>query len=70
MDRKQEAELWDHLCRQRRLKEWLSEQLQSQHEILVVNPNVDQLRIAQGRAQMVQLMLDKLDAAESAAKRQ
>lgn len=70
MDRKHEAELFDHLCRQRRLKEWLDEQMRSQHEILVVNPNVDQLRIAQGRAQMIQLMLDKLNAAESAAKRQ
>lgn len=70
MDRSKEAELFDHLCRLPRLKEWLAEQLASQYKILVVNPDVEQLRKAQGHAQFIQLMLDKLATAESAAKRQ
>lgn len=70
MDRKHEAELFDHLCRQRRLREWLEEHMQAQIKILVVNPDVEQLRIAQGRAQMLQTILDRLTTAENAAKRQ
>lgn len=70
MDRNKETELFDHLCRTPRLKEWLADQLASQYKILVVNPDVEQLRKAQGQAQFIQHMLDKLTAAESAAKRQ
>lgn len=70
MERHHEAELFDYLCRQRKLREWLEEQLDTQFKILVVNPDVEQLRIAQGRAQMLQTILDRLTVAETAAKRQ
>ena len=70
MERRYEAELFDYLCRQRKLREWLEEQLDTQLKILVVNPDVEQLRLAQGRAQMLQTILDRLTAAETAAKRQ
>lgn len=69
MERAKEAELFDGLCRNRRVREWLDEQLAEQVKILVLNPDTEQLRKAQGRAQFIQLMLDKLGAAESAAKR-
>ncbi len=70
MERTKEVELFDHLCRMPRLKEWLVEQLAAQYKILVVNPDVEMLRRAQGHAQCLQAMLDKLATAESAAKRQ
>lgn len=70
MDRRHEVELFDYLYRQRKLREWLEEQLDTQFKILVVNPDVEQLRIAQGRAQMLQTILDRLTVAETAAKRQ
>lgn len=69
MDRAKETELWDHLCRTPRLKEWLQEQFDEQTAILVVNPDVEQLRKAQGRAQFAKAMIDKLAAAEAAAKK-
>lgn len=69
MDRAKETELFDHLCRTPRLKEWLQEQFDEQTAILVVNPDVEQLRKAQGRAQFAKNMIDKLTAAEAAAKK-
>lgn len=70
IDKRQEAELFDYLMRQKRFREWLEDQLQSQYRVLVVNPDVEQLRMAQGRAQFIQSMLDRLTAAESTANRQ
>lgn len=69
MDRKIESELFDRLFRERRLQEWLREQLDAQMKVLVVNPDMEQIRKAQGSAQFITAMLDKLSAAESAAKR-
>lgn len=69
MDRAKEAELFDHLCRTPRLKEWFQEQYDEQTAILVVNPDVEQLRKAQGRAQLLKQFMDKLTAAEAAAKK-
>lgn len=69
MDRAKETELWDHLARTPRLREWLQEQFDEQTAILVVNPDVEQLRKAQGRAQFAKAMIDKLAAAEAAAKK-
>jgi hypothetical protein len=69
MDRKIESELFDRLFRERRLTEWLREQLDAQVKVLMVNPDVEQLRKAQGAAQVITAFLDKLTAAESAAKR-
>lgn len=70
MDRAVETKMWGDLWRHRPLKEYLEEQLQAQYEILAVNPDVEKLRMAQGRAQFIKQMLDRLTAAESAAKKQ
>lgn len=69
MDRNKEAELFDHLCRYTRVREWFEEQLGTQIKVLTVNPDIEQLRKAQGAAQFINVVLDKLKAAESAAKR-
>lgn len=69
MERTKEAELFEHLCRTPRLREWLQEQFDEQTAILVVNPDVEQLRRAQGRAQFVKALLDKLTAAEAAIRK-
>lgn len=61
--------MWDFICRTPRLKEWLLEQFDEQTAILVVNPDMEQLRKAQGRAQFIKLMMEKLNAAEAAAKK-
>jgi len=69
MDRAKEVELFDHLCRMPRVREWFQEQYDEQTAILVVNPDVEQLRKAQGRAQFAKTVLDKLASAEAAAKK-
>lgn len=69
MTREHEAQLWGALCRTPRLKEWFQEQYDEQTAILVVNPDVEQLRKAQGRAQLLKHLMDKLTAAEAAAKK-
>lgn len=69
MDALREAELFDTLCRNARVREWLLDQMARQVKILVVNPDVEALHRAQGRAQFIQQMLDRLIAAEFAARR-
>lgn len=70
MNRENEARLFADLCRSRPLKEWLEAQLAEQVKILLVNPDNDLLRKAQGAAQFIKSFQDRLTAAESAAKRQ
>lgn len=69
MTRDQELALFESLCRSRPLKEWLDAQLAEQLKILLVNPDFDNLRKAQGAAQFIKSIMDKLTAAESAAQR-
>jgi len=61
-------ELFDYLCRHRPLATWLREQRDTQVKILVVNNDIDTIKQAQGQARFLDLMLDKLAAAEQAAK--
>jgi hypothetical protein len=68
MDRAQEAALFARLISERRLKEWLADQLAGQVKILLVNQDVEALRKAQGSAQFIQAFLDRLTAAETAAR--
>lgn len=68
--REQEAKLFDYLCRHAPLREWLDQQLAEQIKVLLVNPDIDTIRKAQGAAAFVKSMQDRLSAAESAAKRQ
>lgn len=62
-----EKELFDTLCRLPRLREWFDEQLSTQLRILVSNNDVEQLRKAQGHAQLCEKFIARLDAAKKAA---
>lgn len=44
----------------RRFADYLQRKLDEQVKILVVNPNVDTVRVAQGKAQAFQGLLDRL----------
>ena len=55
-----DKELFDQLRNNRRLIDYLKRQLDKEVKILVVNPSIDQLRIAQGRAQAYSGLLEKL----------
>jgi hypothetical protein len=68
--RDQETQLFDHLFRHRPLREWLDQQLAEQVKVLLVNPDMDTIRKAQGAAAFIKSMQDRLAAAESAVKRQ
>ena len=70
MTREKEAILFDYLARHKPLREWLEGQFQRQIEILLVNPDHAAIVKAQGASGFIKTMLDRLDAAESAAKRQ
>lgn len=70
MTREKEAILFDYLCRHKPLREWLEDQLQRQVEILLVNPDHASVVKAQGASGFIKGFLDRLAAAESAAKRQ
>ncbi len=63
MDREVELALYGRLLREPKLKEWLQAKLDAEVSVLLVNPDVEALRKAQGRAQLLQHMLDLLDAA-------
>lgn len=69
MDRLTEADLFTRLAGERRLKEWLQSQLDAQVKVLMVNPDVEVLRKAQGASAFITQVMDKLTAAEKAAKR-
>lgn len=62
MDTKIELELFDGLSRTR-LREWLQAKLDKQIQVLVLNPNIEQVRSAQGRAQQLQDMIGLIDHA-------
>lgn len=62
MDRQTEFELFSRLCREPRFKEWVRDKLEAEVAILLVAEDV---RKAQGRAQLLQQMLDLLDAAKA-----
>lgn len=70
MDSKQEIELFSQLSSHIRLKDWLNDRLESEYSALVQAVDVDQLRRAQGRAQLLKSMLTLLDVAPGAARRQ
>lgn len=70
MNREQEAAVLEHLCRFRPLREWLDAQMAEQVKILLVNPDHDVIRKAQGAAGFIKSFQDKLAATESVSKRQ
>jgi hypothetical protein len=70
MTKEQEAKLFDHLMRVPQFKQWVLGQMDRQVEILKVNVDHAVILKTQGACSMLKLILDRLDAAESAAKRQ
>lgn len=63
MDRQTEQALFARLAREPKLEEWLRGRLEAEVSILLVNNDLENLRKAQGRAQIVNQMLDLLAAA-------
>lgn len=59
MNRDAELALFARLAREPKLKEWLQSRLEAEFKVLVVAEDV---RKAQGRAQLLQTMLDLLEA--------
>jgi len=68
MDLKNELALFDQLSGNHRVKDWLSGKLDTEYSVLSQNADVDQLRRAQGRAQLLKSMLDLLDKAPAAVR--
>lgn len=62
MDRNAEFELFKRLCREPKLKEWLQFKLNAEIAVLLVAEDV---RAAQGKAKLLQQMIDLLDAAKA-----
>lgn len=59
MDRDAELRLFARLAREPKLKEWLNSKLEAEITVLVVAEDV---RKAQGKAQLLKHMLEMLDA--------
>ena len=68
IDKIEELELFAFLARQPKLREWINAKLDMELRVLVQNSDVEQLRKAQGKAQLLQQMLDLLDKAPAAVK--
>lgn len=66
MDLKSEIALFDQLSGNHRFKDWLQDKLATEVSALVSQVDVEQLRRAQGRAQLLKSMLDLLDKAPAA----
>lgn len=62
MDRQAEFDLFTRLCREPKLRDWLEGKLETEVAVLLVAEDV---RKAQGRAQLLQQMIDLLDAAKA-----
>lgn len=68
IDKTEELELFRFLSSQPRLKEWLQSKLDMELRVLVSNNDADQIRRAQGRAQLLQTMIDLLDKSHTATR--
>ena len=62
-DRNTELDLFKRLAREPHLMEWLRQKLSVEINILVSHTDFDQVRKAQGRAQLLHQMTDLLEAA-------
>lgn len=69
INRKEEVELFAYLSRQTKLREWLQAHLDTEIQVLVLNGDIEVVRKAQGKAQLLQKMLDLLDKAPAALER-
>lgn len=68
IDRNEELELFDFLARQPKLREWINAKLDMELRVLVQNSDVEQLRKAQGKAQLLQQMIELMDKAPAAVR--
>jgi hypothetical protein len=68
IDRKDELELFAFLARQSKLRDWLNNKLDTELKVLVQNSDVEQIRRAQGKAQLLQHILELLDKAPAAVR--
>ena len=68
MDLKNELALFDQLSGNNRLRDWLDHKLEIEFSVLSVNSDIDQLRRAQGRVQLLKSMIDLMDKAPAAAR--
>jgi hypothetical protein len=68
IDRNDELELFAFLSRQPKLRDWLNYKLAIELRVLVHNPDVEQLRKAQGKAQLLQNILELMDKAPAAVR--
>jgi hypothetical protein len=62
----EELELFAHLSRTPELRKWLEYKLEIELRVLVANNDVDQLRKAQGKAQLLQQIIELLDVSPAA----
>jgi hypothetical protein len=69
MDKANEAQLFDHLCRYKPLREWLSEHMDKQVSVLMVNPDHGAVLKAQGAVAFIKAFQDRIIAAENSARR-
>lgn len=69
IDKTEELELFAHLSRLPELRRWLEAKLDMELRVLVSNNDVDQIRRAQGKAQLLQNIVELLDKAPTALKR-
>jgi hypothetical protein len=68
IDRNDELELFAFLARQTKLRDWLNYKLAIELRVLVQNPDVEQLRKAQGKAQLLQHIMELMDKAPAAVR--
>lgn len=66
IDKNDEIDLFAFLSTQPRLKDWLQNKLDMELRVLVSNNDADQLRRAQGKAQLLQHMIELLEKAPAA----
>lgn len=69
IDKTEEIELFAHLSRLPKLREWVEAKLEVELRVLVGNNDIDQIRRAQGKAQLLQQIVELLDKAPAALKR-
>lgn len=64
-----ELQLFAFLANQPQMREWLKARHDKELEVLVNNQDIETLRKAQGKAQLLQEMMNLMDKAPAALKR-
>lgn len=69
IDRNEELELFAFLARQDNFRKWLLGKLEAETKVLISNNDIEQLRKSQGKAQLLQQLLDLLEKSHAAVAR-